>query len=102
MQLAIGDVLIPARVITFPDDGSLITSLIEVPVDAVVAGIEYAVLEPADVEVGAIEGGIPDHGRELNPVKTFGRIRPELLAVFNRFPISTVVFLMIEQGTLPD
>jgi hypothetical protein len=67
-----------------------------VPVNAVVTGVEYAILEPADVQIGTLEGGIPDYGRESNPVQAFCRVRPELFAVFNGFLVNSFVFLLID------
>ena len=102
VRLAIGDVFFTARVVSFPDNGRLIAALIEVAVNAVVAGVQHAVLVPADVKVGEIQGDILDHGGEPDPVQSFCRVRPELLAVLNGFPVNSLVFLLINKLVLPE
>ena len=46
MQFAVGDVAVLRRVVTFPDDGILITSGIEMSVEAVVDDVGFAAFEP--------------------------------------------------------
>ncbi len=84
MKLAVGDVLVLAGIIALPDDGGLVAVRLQVAVEAVVAGVELAVLEPADVDVVG-EVPVQDVVPLLEPVDVFFRLfRPEPFGVFHR------------------
>ena len=48
MQLLVGDFLVVIGIITFPDDGGLVRSLFQMPIDAVIRDVEHAIFEPFD------------------------------------------------------
>jgi hypothetical protein len=98
MQLPVTDVFVTARVVSLPDDRCLIASFIQVPVDAVVAGIQYTVFEPTDMQVVAIEGYVLYLSREVEPVQAFCRGGPECFVVLYGFPVNLLVSLLIDMG----
>ena len=51
VQFAIGDLLVDVGIVGLPDDGDLIATAVQVPVQAVVGDVELATLEPLDIEV---------------------------------------------------
>ena len=68
VKRAVGKRRVLGRVVALPDDRHLIAAVREVAVDAVGAGVERAVLEPADVEVVGLEGDVLDLAIGLDPV----------------------------------
>src|SRR6476661_1551063 len=77
VQLPIADAPGLRWVVAFPDDGGLLRSRRQMPVDAVVGGVEAAVLEPLDRDVGGSERGVLDLARRPVPMQALGRFRPE-------------------------
>ncbi|OPY03798.1 MAG: hypothetical protein A4E61_01036 [Syntrophorhabdus sp. PtaB.Bin184] len=85
VQIPVGENLPVIGVVAFKDDGGLVLLRLQVPVQAVVAGVQLAALKPFDVEVVAerpvgdlllVEG--------LEPGKPFfGLFRPEGVRVFD-------------------
>jgi len=82
VELLIGDVLVTLRVVTFPEQGDLIATLIEMAVDAVVADVQGAVVIPADVQIVQREGNIPDLAVGSDPVDALADLAPERLRIF--------------------
>ena len=68
MQLAIGNRQVNLGIVAFPDDCNIVTLRVEMPVDAVVAGIERAIVIPADMQVVLRERHILDLRKRLDPV----------------------------------
>src|SRR5258708_36939580 len=62
----------------------MLGTLGKMPIDAVVGGIEDAVLEPFDRDVAGSEAAVLDLGRRLVPVQTLGLLRPEAIRVLER------------------
>ena len=67
VHLGIGDVLVLARAVALPEDRGLVRPRRQVTVDAVPAGIEGAVVVPADPHVAGVVD-VPHLGVGLDPV----------------------------------
>src|SRR5690606_38544459 len=60
MELTIGDLQVHVGLVAFPDDGGLVAAGGEMPVHAVRADIQRAVLEPFDRDIARSERGVLD------------------------------------------
>ena len=100
VQFLVGDVLGVLGVVALPDDRSLVGALRQVPVDAVVGGVERAVLEPLDRDVVRIEGGILDPHRRPVPMDALGMLGPEAIRIGDRARVHFVVLGVIDEGAL--
>jgi hypothetical protein len=98
MQLAIGDVLGLGWIIALPDDRGLLGTLGKMPIDAVVGGVEDAVLEPFDRDVAGAEGAVLDLGRRLVPVQALGLLGPEAIRVLERARVHLLVLVGVDIG----
>jgi hypothetical protein len=63
MEFAIGDGILRARLVAFPDDGGLIAARFQMPVEAGDGGVERAVLEPFDRDI--LVGGLTQAMRDV-------------------------------------
>ena len=82
VQFAVADVLRgPGRVVVLEDQGGLVAARRQVAVQAVDAGVELAVLVPADVEVLEVVADVLDPRRRLEPVQALRDAAPERLRV---------------------
>src|SRR5690606_24417706 len=79
-----------------PDDRHLITALLEMPVDAVVADIQSSILVPLDGDVVWIEGGILDPGVGLDPIEALAHFTPEPIGVGDRALVHLLVLYRID------
>jgi hypothetical protein len=79
-----------ARAVALPQDGGLVGPLGEMAVDAVVAGVERAVVEPADMDVAA-EAGVLDLGVGLDPVQPLAFLAPETLVIAERLLVAAEI-----------
>src|SRR5690606_18631034 len=97
VQLAIGDVAAVGGIIALPDNGYLIRSGGQVPVDAVDARVQLATFEPGDLtlrEVAALKY-IP----RLVPVQELLRLLlPEHFRLMDGLLIETLVALLVQQA----
>ncbi len=85
VQLAIGEILAWRRgIVRLEDDRDLVAVLGQVAVQAIDAGVEFAILEPADAEVGGVEADVLDPGRRAHPVEAPGDARPERVGLVDR------------------
>ena len=91
VQLAIADPLTGSRVIPLPDDRRLVAPLGQMPVDAVLRHVEHAVLEPVDVEVVGVEGGVLDLGEGCAPGQSLPDPAPEGLRGGGGFIAQTLI-----------
>ena len=95
VQLAIRDLQVPGRVVSFPDNGNVVTLGVEMAIDTVIAGIQRAIAIPTDVQVVLGEGNILDIGKWLDPVQALRLLGPEGFVVVDRacihFPVSRLV-----------
>ena len=70
MQFLVGDVLVDRRVVAFPDDRGLVAASFKMPVDAVGADIQLAVLEPLDRHTVVVERRVLDLRVRLRSVES--------------------------------
>ncbi len=98
MELTIGEGLVVLGIVALPDDRRLVAARLEVAVDAVGADVQRAVLEPADVHVVGVEGGVLDLGGRLEPVEALGLLAPEPLWVVDRLPVHGLVGGLVGVG----
>src|SRR5665811_2194803 len=77
MQLAVTDVHIACRIITFPYNCSLVAACFQVAVNTVVTGVERAVLKPANMYVLTIPGNVFYLAEWFDPVDSTRLFRPE-------------------------
>ncbi|CEG10123.1 hypothetical protein BN961_03558 [Afipia felis] len=98
VQLAIGDVARFRRIVALPDDGGLVAALLQMPVDAVVGGVENTILEPFDRDLAEFERGVLHLGERLDPVHPLGRLAPEPVRVLDRARVHVVVLCLIDIG----
>ncbi len=91
-QLPVGDVPgVVLRIVGLEDDRGLLAALVQMPVDAIHADIQNAVLVPLDVDLAEGEIGVLDLGIGLDPVQPLALAGPEGFRITNRFGIETVV-----------
>jgi len=64
-------------IVRLEDQRDLVTVFVQMAVEAVDAGIELAVVEPADMEICRVIAHVLDPGRKAVPVQTLGLPRPE-------------------------
>src|ERR1700751_6051855 len=69
-------------------------------VDAVVGGVEHAVLEPFDRDVAGPERGVLDLARRSVPMDALGLLRPESVRVLERARVHLLVFRGVDIGAL--
>ncbi len=97
VQLAIADVGVIGRVVALPDQRGLFRTPLQVAVDAVVARVQLAAFEPADVcrAVVPLQHLVPGFfpGDEL--VCLLG---PETFRVFHRLPVQFLGLLLVDVG----
>src|SRR5215475_11839360 len=70
-------------------------------VDAVVADVQRAVLEPFDRHVAGIIGGVLDLAERLDPVDAFGLLAPETVRILDRARIHFLVLGFVDVGAFP-
>ena len=87
VQLAIGDLAAGRRIIALPDDGGVMGAFGQMPVDAIGAGIERAVGEPANMQVILVPGSVLDLGEGRHPVEPRRLLTPEGVRLLDRLPI---------------
>jgi hypothetical protein len=90
-QLSVADMLGLAGIVAFPDDRGLVGALGEMPIDAIVGGVDDAVLEPFDRDVMGVVGGVLDPGVGFEPVDALAVLAPEPLRVGDRARVHLVV-----------
>ena len=102
VQFLIGDVLAIFRIVAFPDDRGLVGALRQVAVDAVIGGVERAVLEPLDRDVARLVGGVLHLGEGLHPADALGLLAPERVGVLDRGRVHLLVLGVVdERAALP-
>ncbi len=90
-ELAVGDVLVLSRLVLDPDDGVLIAPLLEVAVDAVVAGVEAAAEVPPEIHVVVIV--VVDRVPGVEPGDALGLPGPEGLGIVEGQTVEPLVLL---------
>jgi len=95
MQLAIGDGGVLAGLVALPDYGGLVASLVQMAIQAIVADVGFATLEPAQLDRAGVHVvvvtayGIPFPV----PVKLLGHLCPETFRVVYAALVQLVVLL---------
>ena len=102
VKLPVGKRRVLGRVVALPDDRHLVAAVREVAVDAVGAGVERAVLEPADVEVVGLVGDVLDLAIGPDPVDPLAMFGPEPLRVLDRAGIPGAVGCVVAVGRLVE
>src|SRR5262249_43374185 len=100
VQLPVGDLLVVLGIVAFPDDRDLVGARRQVAVDAVVGGVEDAVLEPLDRDVAGRERAVLDLGRCAIPVEALCRLGPEPVGVLDRARVHVPVLGLVDEGAL--
>src|SRR5690606_19757737 len=86
------------RVVGLEDQRRLVAPGVQVPVQAVHAGIELTVLVPADAEVLRIEAGVLDARWRRDPVKPLSGFAPEPFRILQRRAVAALVLLAGRTG----
>ena len=102
MQVAISDVFGNIGIITFKDDGRLITAFFQMTVKTVGRNVQRAVFVPFDVKVFGVIADIFDGGIRLDPVNALAMFAPETFRVLNRLFVHRVIFCFVDQGIFRD
>jgi len=97
VQFTVSDGAAFGRVVAFPDDRRLITTLGEVTVQAVVGNVKGAIGKPLDVDMVIVEGGLLHRGERLDPVKALGLLTPETIGVDHRLLVHGLVGRLVGQ-----
>ena len=100
VQLLVGDLLVVLGIVAFPDDGGLVAALGEMAIDAIVGGVERAVLEPFDRDVMRVERGVLDLGEGLDPIDALGLFGPEAVRILDRARVHLIVLGVVDQSAL--
>src|SRR5262249_56186131 len=69
-------------------------------VDAVVANVQRAILEPFDRNVVWVVGGVLDLAEGLDPVDALGLLGPEAVRILDRASVEILVFAIVHMGAL--
>src|SRR5262249_29177256 len=101
VQLLVGKLFVVLRIVALPQDGRLVTALGKMAVDAVVADVQRAVLEPFDRHVAGIVGGVLDLAERLDPVDALGLLAPETVRILDRACVHFLVLGFIHVGAFP-
>ena len=83
---------------SLPDDGDLVPTLLEVPVDTIGADVEGAVLEPFYRHVGIREACVLDARIGLDPIDTLALFAPELIRLVDALLVELLVFVLVDEG----
>src|SRR5262249_56249701 len=76
VQLLVGKLFVVLRIVALPQDGRLVAALGKMAVDAVVADVQRAVLEPFDRHVAGVVGRVLDLAERLDPVEALNLPTP--------------------------
>jgi len=99
VQLFVGDVFAVLGVVTFPDDGGLVAAFFQVSIDAVIGDVEFAALEPFDVQVVLVVTPVADLVPLLVPAEIgLGLFGPEAVRVLDRTLVHFLVLLLVDVG----
>ena len=90
-EFAIGDFFLKGWLIALPDQGHVVFFFRQVPVDAVVTGIQHAVFVPFNGN-GFIEGGVFNFFRRGKPVKAAAHLFPKSFGVLKRSGVKLFIF----------
>ena len=95
--LAIGDVLLLAGAVAFPDDRRVIGRRRQMPVEAVGRDVQRAVVIPADMDIARVADVL--HLRiGLDPVQALALLAPEFCRIGERGGIERVILGLVDPG----
>ena len=97
MQLPVGDFLVFGRIVAFPDDGDLIATGGQMPVQTVFTDIQLAAFKPADVAFGEvpIQNLVPALGPGNELISLLG---PKAFGVIDRALVHRQVLIIVDPG----
>src|SRR5262249_4504931 len=101
VQLLVGKLFVVLRIVALPQDGRLVAALGKMAVDAVVADVQRAVLEPFDRHVAGVVGGVLDLAERLDPVEALGLLTPETVRILDRAHVHFLVLGFVHVGAFP-
>src|SRR5262249_52597772 len=101
VQLLVGKRFVVLRIIALPQDGGVVTALGKMAVDAVMADVQRAVLEPFDRHVAGVIGGVLDLAERLDPVDALGLLTPETVRILDRARVHFLVLGFVHVGAFP-
>ncbi|MNS73215.1 hypothetical protein D3C72_1066480 [compost metagenome] len=97
VQLAIGHVLgRRIRAVRLEQQGGLVATLFQLTVQAVHAGVELAIFEPLDVEVGQVVADVLDLRRLARPVQPLGGLAPERIRIGHRGLVLLFIGILVD------
>ena len=100
-KLPVGDRLLGARIVAFPNDGGLVGPRRQVPVDAVVAGIQRCAVEPAHLAFREVVRAHLGPGRV--PVEEgLGLLRPERFGIVDGAFVHVLVAGPVDVGVFAE
>ena len=85
-------------VITFPDDGRLISSGVQMPVNTIVGDIQLTVFKPANMNVILRKTRILHLGKRFGPVQAHGFAPPECFTVLDGFLVQHFIARLVDPG----
>ncbi len=100
IKLIVGDVPVVIGIIALPDQGRLIATLFQMPVDAIVGDVQDAVLKPLNGYVRIGEARILYLFGEFDPVDALGVFRPKIGGLVHRFGIHRAIGCVGDGGAL--
>src|SRR5690606_37927057 len=86
-----------AGIVALPEDGDLVAAALKVAVEAVVADVELAALEPAHLALAEVRVAHPLPGLEPGD-EALGLLGPEPLRVVERAAVHGLVLRLIQPG----
>ena len=98
VQVTVGDLLILLRIVTFPDDGDLVTTGIQMTVQTVHTGVQSAVFEPFDIHIVRVKAHIFNFAVRLHPVDALTVLRPKYVRLLNRLFVHLFVLGFVHQS----
>ncbi len=99
VKLPIGDVPALFRVVALPQDRGLVAPRLQVAVEAVMGGVELAVVIPADMDVAG-EAAVLHLGEGCEPVQSLALLPPEALGVVERLLIELAIAGVVDPRLL--
>jgi len=94
VQVAVRDVLRAVRrIVGLEDERQAIAAFLQVTIDAVITGVEFAAGKPPDVQIRGIVGDVADLVEVPKPSQSLRLLAPERLWIVNRALLQPSVFL---------
>ena len=94
VKFLVGDLLVVAGIVAFPNNGGLIAAGFQVAVDAINGSVQRAVLEPFNGNVRRVEIDVLDPGVGLDPVDALAVLAPETFRILDGLLVHLFVFVL--------